>query len=186
MIGTVTARYTTRSSKSAIEKTANTCDRRAAYCHKIVYTIYFFAWDNSPTSLVLIISNSLLFLLFVATHQMPDSKHRMIQQHPWSWKPHNLPDLFSHLRLITMYLTIRTKRLFFHEWTLLTSLFCIIRKFLTVRTHLPFLSFFFRMFFSAIQPDHLFHDILFFLPFLFYFVHLTLRFLPFQLQAFLS
>ena len=67
-----------------------------------------------------------------------------------------------------MYLTIRTKRLFFHEWTLLTSLFCIIRKFLTVRTHLPFLSFFFRMFFSAIQPDHLFHDILFFLPFLFF------------------
>ena len=39
-----------------------------------------------------------------------------------------MPNLFSHLRLITMYLTIRTKRLFFHEWTLLTSLFCIIRK----------------------------------------------------------
>ena len=65
----------------------------------------------------------------------------------------------------------RTKRLFFHEWTLLTSLFCIIRKFLTVRTHLPFLSFFFRMFFSAIQPDHLFHDMLFLLSFLFYFIH---------------
>ena len=29
MIGTVTARYTTRSSKSAIEKTANTCDRKS-------------------------------------------------------------------------------------------------------------------------------------------------------------
>ena len=84
MIGTVTARYTTRSSKSAIEKTANTCDRRAAHCHKIVYTIYFFAWDNSPTSLDIIISNSLLFLLFVATQQMPDSKHRKIQQHPRS------------------------------------------------------------------------------------------------------
>lgn len=148
------------------------------------YTLY--TTINCTPFYVLIISNSLLFLLFVATHQMPDSKHRMIQQHPWSWKPHNLPDLFSHLRLITMYLTIRTKRLFFHKWTLLTSLFCIIRKSLTVRTHLPFLSFFFRMFFSAIQPDHLFHDILFFLPFLFYFVHLTLRFLPFQLQAFLS
>lgn len=47
-----------------------------------------------------------------------------------------------------MYLTIRTKRLFFHEWTLLTSLFCIIRKFLTVRTHLPFLSFSFGCFFG--------------------------------------
>ena len=114
----------------------------------------------------------------------PDSPTSDTKLPAGRFKP--IPFLFSHLRLITMYLTIRTKRLFFHEWTLLTSLFCIIRKFLTVRTHLPFLSFFFRMFFSAIQPDHLFHDILFFLPFLFYFVHLTLRFLPFQLQAFLS
>ena len=127
-----------------------------------------------------------LFFLFPTAYQMPYCKHWMIQQHPRSWKPHNLPDLLSHLRHITMHLTIRTKRLIFNKSTLLTSLFCIIRKSLTVRTHLPFLSFFFRMFFSAIQPDHLFHDILFFLPFLFYFVHLTLRFLPFQLQAFLS
>ena len=145
-------------------------------------------WSLLPYNIIVQAACSFLFLffLFPTAYQMPYCKHRMIQQHPRSWKPHNLPDLFSHLRLITMYLTIRTKRLFFHEWTLLTSLFCIIRKFLTVRTHLPFLSFFFRMFFSAIQPDHLFHDILFFLPFLFYFVHLTLRFLPFQLQAFLS
>ena len=55
MLCTVTARYTTRSSKFAIEKTAKTCDSNANHCHRIVYTIYFFAWDNSPTSLVFII-----------------------------------------------------------------------------------------------------------------------------------
>ena len=82
MIGTVTARYTTRSSKSAIEKTANTCYRRAAHCHKIVYTIYFFAWDNSPTSLVLIIVyltflfifSILFYCISNAILQAPDDK----------------------------------------------------------------------------------------------------------------
>lgn len=39
-----------------MEKTAITCDSRASHCYRIVYTIYFFAWDKSPTSLVFIIS----------------------------------------------------------------------------------------------------------------------------------
>lgn len=73
-----------------------------------------------------------------------------------------------------MHLTIRTKRLFFHKWTLLTSLFCIIRKSLTFWTHLPLLSFFLQMVFPAVQPDHFFYDILFFLSFLFDFIHLTI------------
>ena len=50
-----------REQKAAIEKTASTCDRSAAHCHRIVYTIYFFAWDNNPTSLVFIISSPFLF-----------------------------------------------------------------------------------------------------------------------------
>ena len=120
-----------------------------------------------------------LFFFFPATYQMPHRQPRMINQHPRSGKTHDLPDLFPFLRFVTMHLTVRTERFFFHKWTLLTSLFCIIRKSLTFRTHLPFLSFFFRMFSSAVQPDHLFHYILFFLPFLFYFVHFTLQFRPF-------
>ena len=45
-----------------MEKTAITWDSRASHCHRIVYTIYFFAWDKSPTSLVLIIGCSHLRL----------------------------------------------------------------------------------------------------------------------------
>ena len=124
---------------------------------------------------------------------MPHRQPRMIQQHPRSGKTHNLPDLFPFLRVVAMHLTVRTERFFFHKWTLLASLFCIIRKSLTFRTYLPFLSFFFRMVFSAIQPDHLFYDILFFLPFLFRFIHITiplpllsvilLQFLRFSLEG---
>ena len=133
-------------------------------------------WSLLPYTIIVQVACSFLFLffLFPTAYQMPYCKHRMIQQHPWSWKPHNLPDLFSHLRLITMHLTIHTKRLFFHKWTLLTSLFCIIRKSLTFWTHLPLLSFFLQMLFPAVQPDHFFYDILFFLSFLFDFIHLTI------------
>ena len=45
-----------------MEKTAITWDSRASHCHRIVDTLYFVAWDKSPTSLVLIISCSHLRL----------------------------------------------------------------------------------------------------------------------------
>lgn len=105
---------------------------------------------------------------------MPYCQHRMIQNHPRSGEPHDLSNLFSHFRLIAMHFTVCTKRFFFHKWAFLASLFCIIRKSLTVRTHLSPLFFFFQMVFPAIQPYHLFHNILFFLSFLFSFIHLAI------------
>ena len=106
------------------------------------------------------------------THQMPHRQPRMIQQHPRSGKTHNLPDLFPFLRFVAMHLTVRTECLFFHKRTFLTSHSGIIGKFLTDRTQLPCLPFFFMML-SAIQPDHLVHNTPLFLSFLFYPVHLT-------------
>ena len=130
-------------------------------------------WSLLPYNIIVQVACSFLFLffLFPTAYQMPYCKHRMINQHPWSWKPHNLPDLFSHLWLIAMHFTVCAKCLFFHKRTLFTSKSCIIQKFLTDRTNLPCLPVFFRMFFPAIQPDHLFHDMLFLLSFLFYFIH---------------
>ena len=147
--------------------------------------MYFFAWDKSPTSLVLIIKilSFCLFLRFFFTaYQMPYCQRRMIQKHPRSGKPHNLPDFLPHLRLVAMHLTVRTECFLFHKGTFLASESGIIRKFLTGRTHLSCRFVIFLMILPAVQPDHLFHDILFFLPLFFYFIlfiHIVIRkFLP--------
>ena len=39
----------------AMEKTAPICARSEIHCQNMLYTIYFFAWDKSPVSLVSII-----------------------------------------------------------------------------------------------------------------------------------
>ena len=97
---------------------------------------------------------------------MPDSKDRMMQQHPRSGKAHYLPDFLSHLRLVTMHLTVTAECLFLHKRTLLAAHPCIVREFLTVRAHpppAPAVSF---MLLPAVQADHLFHHVLLLLPFL--------------------
>ena len=105
---------------------------------------------------------------------MPHCKCRMIQKHPRSGKPHNLPNLLPHLRLVAMHLTVRTECFLFHKGTFLASESGIIRKFLTGRTHLSCRFVIFLMILPAVQPDHFFYDILFFLPFLFGFIHLAI------------
>ena len=94
----------------------------------------------------------------------------MIQKHPRSGKPHNLPNLLPHLRLVAMHLTVRTECFLFHKGTFLASESGIIRKFLTGRTHLSCRFVIFLMILPAVQPDHLFHDMLFLLPLFFYFI----------------
>ena len=123
--------------------------------------------------MIKILSFCLFLRFFFTAYQMPHCKCRMIQKHPRSGKPHNLPNLLPHLRLVAMHLTVRTECLFFHKRTFLTSQSGIIGKFLTDRTQSPCLPFFFHMMLSAIQPDHLVHNTLLFLSFLFYPIHLT-------------
>ena len=91
----------------------------------------------------------------------------MIQKHPRSGKPHNLPDLLPHLRLVAMHLTVRTECFLFHKGTFLASESGIIRKFLTGRTHLSCRFVIYFMILPAVQPDHFFHNALFLLPLLF-------------------
>ena len=143
--------------------------------------MYFFAWDKSPTSLVLIICfyqftlfymGFVFFIIFTlfffhTTDQMPHCQHRMIEKHPRSGKPHDLPDLLPHLWLIAMHLTVRTECFLFHKWTFLASESGIIRKFLTGRTHLSCRFVIFLMILPAVQPDHFFHNARFLLPLLF-------------------
>lgn len=104
---------------------------------------------------------------------MPHRQPRMIQQHFRSGKPHDFPDLFPFLRFVAMHPTVRTECLFFHKRTSLAPQSGIIGKFLTDRTQFSCLPLFLRMMLPAIQPDHLIHDMLLFLSFLFYPVHLT-------------
>ena len=101
---------------------------------------------------------------------MPYRQHRMIQKHPRSGKPHDHSNLLPHLRLVAMHFTVCTECFLFHKWTFLASESGIIRKFLTGRTHLSCRFVIFLMILPAVQPDHLFHDILFFLPLFFYFI----------------
>ena len=115
---------------------------------------------------------------------MPHCKCRMIQKHPRSGKPHNLPNLLPHLRLVAMHLTVCTECLLLHKRTFLASKLCVIGKFLTDRAHLSALTFFFGMIFPAIQLDHFFHNVLLSLTFLFHFVHVILH-LPVFLFLFL-
>ena len=89
---------------------------------------------------------------------MPHCKCRMIQKHPRSGKPHNLPDLLPHLRLVAMHLTVRTECFLFHKGTFLASESGIIRKFLTGRTHLSCRFVIYFMILPAVQPDHFFHN----------------------------
>lgn len=126
-----------------------------------------------PCSMIAQTVCSFFLFFFYMTHQMPHRQPRMIQQHPRSGKTHNLPDLFPFLRFVAMHLTVRTECLFFHKRTFLTSQSGIIGKFLTDRTQSPCLPFFFHMMLSAIQPNHLVHNTLLFLSFLFYPIHLT-------------
>lgn len=50
---------------------------------------------------------------------MSDGHHRMDQQHPGTGKPHDLPDFFSHFRVVAVDFTIAAKSLRFHERTLI-------------------------------------------------------------------
>ena len=128
----------------------------------------------------------IIFTLFFfhTAHQMPHCQHRMIEKHPRSRKPHDLPDLLPHLWLIAMHLTVCTECLLLHKRTFLASKLCVIGKFLTDRAHLSALTFFFGMIFPAVQLDHFFHNVLLSLTFLFHFVHVILH-LPVFLFLFL-
>lgn len=118
---------------------------------------------------------------------MPYRQHRMIQKHPRSGKPHDHSNLLPHLRLIAMHLTVCTECFLFHKWTFLASESGIIRKFLTGRTHLSCRFVIFLMILPAVQPDHLFHDILFFLPLFstLFFLFISKLFIPLPFLPFL-
>lgn len=88
---------------------------------------------------------------------MPDSHHRMMKDHPRAGIAHHLTDLFSHLRLITMNLTVAAKSLVLHKRAFIATQPCVVTEFFAFRTKFSTLC---SVILSAIKGDH-FTDSLF-------------------------
>lgn len=71
------------------------------------------------------------FFLFFTFNHMPDSCHRIMEQHAWSGKSHNLSDFLPHIRLIAMHAAIRTEGFCLHKRTLITAKPCILIELFT-------------------------------------------------------
>ena len=86
---------------------------------------------------------------------------RVIKHHPRAGEPHDLSDLFPHLRLVAVNLAVGTEGLVFHERAPVAACAGIIRQCLALWAETGFHA----VLFTAVQTDHQCDDLFFLFPF---------------------
>ena len=99
---------------------------------------------------------SFLFLPNIFLPQMPDSRHRMIEQHSRSCPSHHYSHSFPHFRLIAMHGTNPTSWFPVSERTTWKPCLRILQQFPALRAQCSV-----PLFLPAVEANHLFYGLLF-------------------------